>query len=489
MVRALMLSILTFSSGLFAHYPTLSTIPAENLEIAIQMIEGYLGKPSPISIKRLPSQHPITHFTKRCLLTHIQTPAHIKALLEDNKIFIEKDKSKGTNVYKLGITKRPDIEDFIAVSFPDRPDLELYSTILPLDIRITRKQIKLTDSELIDLINEMFSFTFTKNPKRRLGIHKPYKYLGEDEWTKRIHISCAELGWSCYDFTYIPETTLRKSYQDHIFTTITTAFSPEYTFNILFKLPMLQTPGIKLSYITDNLNLIIDSKGLPTDLGKQLLEFDGYIDGNPNQDWLKDLTKTNNKPDAFILHGYPTSQTTQYREPTFNGIFYCGNNWDSGRSSETAKNLFRALEKLGLMYVYGPEGVWKHLGSSYKGFIPLDGTSLIDRIHDCGVGLCIHSNEHMHANIPMSRFFEICAAGAIAICDNHPWIREHFGDDALFFDHTQSWEDRVADIKAHWDWIQSHPDEAKAMAKRAHAKFIEQYRMPLTLKLVEEICK
>ena len=478
------------SLNAYACYPTLSISDAENLEIAVQMIEGYLGKPSPISVKRLPSQHSITHFTNRCLLTNIQTPEHIKALLQDNKITIEKDNAKGTRVYKLGITKRPDIEDFIAVSFPDRPDLELLHQILPLDITLTRKELQASTTNTIEAFYNIIDLSLIPNSSRTLLIRCPSdNHVGEKEWSKRLTLACHSLGWSCVTVHFKQNHIVPKRISRAIYTAIADSLNPDYCICVMYQMPYIDLGLInQFLYLTEKPDSFCSPSNIPTSLGQNALLYSGLIDSNPNQLWLNEFSKANHQ-DIKILNGYPSTHQTPFREPELKGIFYCGVNWDSGRSSPESKLLFKGLEQMGLMHVYGPPHCWQHLGSSYKGFIPIDGISMLDRIHECGVGLCIHWDQHLNAGIPMSRFFEICAAGAVAICDNHPWIREHFGDDVLFFDHTQPWENRVKEIKAHFDWIQSHPDEAKAMAKRAHAKFVEKYAIQVTLKQIEQLCE
>ena len=74
-----------------AGYPLLGRTDNESLTIAVQIIEGYLGKESPALVKRLQSPHPQSRFTKRCGLQTDQSLSNIKHLLTTNKLTIQKD--------------------------------------------------------------------------------------------------------------------------------------------------------------------------------------------------------------------------------------------------------------------------------------------------------------------------------------------------------------------------------------------------------------
>ncbi|NJR66747.1 MAG: glycosyltransferase, partial [Leptolyngbyaceae cyanobacterium CRU_2_3] len=127
--------------------------------------------------------------------------------------------------------------------------------------------------------------------------------------------------------------------------------------------------------------------------------------------------------------------------------------------------------------VYGNPDGWKHLRHAYKGAIPYDGESVLSRLHQAGVGLCLHREEHRQAALPSMRIFEIVASGAIALCGEHPFIRATFGDHVLYLDPDAGETEQLHQIADHMQWIKHHPDTAVAMSAKAHQIFLEHYAL------------
>ncbi|NJK35228.1 MAG: glycosyltransferase family 1 protein [Oscillatoriales cyanobacterium SM2_2_1] len=85
--------------------------------------------------------------------------------------------------------------------------------------------------------------------------------------------------------------------------------------------------------------------------------------------------------------------------------------------------------------------------------------------------MCLHRPEHTEFAVPSMRIFEIVAAGAVAICGEHPFIRQWFGDTVLYVNPAQNGQDLAAEIDDHLGWICSHPRQAREMVSAAQAIF------------------
>jgi hypothetical protein len=148
-------------------------------------------------------------------------------------------------------------------------------------------------------------------------------------------------------------------------------------------------------------------------------------------------------------------------------------NWERRRIG-----LFTRLASRPWMEIYGPDGAWGYLGTAaYRGSVPFDGYSVLERYRRAGVGLVLLSDHHLEDDCTTNRIFEICAAGALAIVPHMPWHERIFGDSVLYY-RQQAADNVVADaITAHLEWISSHPDEAARMAAKAHDIFAREFAL------------
>jgi len=208
---------------------------------------------------------------------------------------------------------------------------------------------------------------------------------------------------------------------------------------------------------------------------KHVFTYDGYLTSSGVIDrWLHQLLYTTPKR-YFVAPFYTSCPATVWQPPNLNNprLAYLGSNWDGPRF----RTLFEGLDDLEFMQVYGnPEG-WNYLHSAYKGSLPYDGLSVLNTLNQAGVGLCLHRSEHRQAALPSMRIFEIVAAGAVAICTEHPFIRSVFADTVLYIDPDAEIATQIAHVSQHMQWIQEHPDLASAMARQAHQIFSETYTL------------
>ncbi|MCC6175181.1 MAG: glycosyltransferase [Chloroflexi bacterium] len=193
------------------------------------------------------------------------------------------------------------------------------------------------------------------------------------------------------------------------------------------------------------------------------------------QDFTSDLMYAARR-DVRVGYFYPTCRTIVWDTPIDFGsatLAYFGTNWDRRR-----ENVFTHLDGELWMEVYGPPHGWTFLkGSTYKGSLPFDGHSVIQRYHNSGAGLCLFSDSHFADDIVTSRIFEVSAAGAIIIAPRMPWLEHHYGETVLYLDQHLPDQEIAEQIRSHMDWIRSHPSEASELAAASHKIFTEQFSM------------
>lgn len=208
---------------------------------------------------------------------------------------------------------------------------------------------------------------------------------------------------------------------------------------------------------------------------KHILTYDGYLTSSPTLDrWLHQLLYATPKS-YFTAPFYTSCPAIDWQPPNLSNprLAYLGSNWDGTRF----RALFEGLDCLEFMRVYGnPEG-WKYLHFAYQGSLPYDGFSVLNTLNQAGVGLCLHRSEHRQAALPSMRIFEIVAAGAVAICTDHPFIRSIFADTVLYIDPDTEVAEQIAHISQHMQWIQKYPDLATEMTAEAHQIFSENYTL------------
>ena len=171
-------------------------------------------------------------------------------------------------------------------------------------------------------------------------------------------------------------------------------------------------------------------------------------------------------------------------------MFYCGMNWEvmfgnGGRH----EGLFKLLDDSRKVEIYGPERVdaWGGLKPwegyhCYKGMIPFDGFSILEKINECGICLVLSSDTHRRAGAATNRLYEACAAGAVIISDDNEFVLEHFRDAALFITFNKNDPiDTFRQIMEKYEWIIKHPEEALALARRAQEIYLQEYSLDVQL--------
>lgn len=157
-------------------------------------------------------------------------------------------------------------------------------------------------------------------------------------------------------------------------------------------------------------------------------------------------------------------------------LVYLGTNWD-----RRLPRLFDTLDSAGILRIHGPTGSWSPKLRSYSGALPFDGIAPQRAYADAGVGLVLHSADHMSEDIVSNRIFEIASVGAIPLCPDMPWIRKWFGDSVLYFDSEQPVPAIGKQLISLVDEVRGAPAKAEDMAARARKIFEDNFSAEVLL--------
>lgn len=163
-------------------------------------------------------------------------------------------------------------------------------------------------------------------------------------------------------------------------------------------------------------------------------------------------------------------------------IFYIGINWERQEGKYRHNGLTEQLDASNLVDFYGVGKqynipLWEGV-KNYKKELPFDGgRSIIETSNKCGVSLVLHSQPHRNSGLASTRIFQACAAKTLTICDDNPFILQHFGNSVLSFKYSSDPAVNFSRIMEKVKWIQRHPDEALKMASRAHHIFVEKFAL------------
>ena len=168
---------------------------------------------------------------------------------------------------------------------------------------------------------------------------------------------------------------------------------------------------------------------------RNILSYDGYLTISDRLErFIRDFSHGVGRPSepGFFFN---TPQTTDLRSdwrqpnrPATLRVAYFGTNWN-----RRTPLLFRALDRLELLRIHGPEGSWRKEGlKSYAGPVPFDGAGPQRIYAECGLGLALMDERWQQEDIVSNRLFEISSVGAVSISPDMPWARKWFGDSVLY---------------------------------------------------------
>ncbi len=172
-------------------------------------------------------------------------------------------------------------------------------------------------------------------------------------------------------------------------------------------------------------------------------------------------------------------------------IFYCGMNWEKINSDQGRHDsLFKLLDQSEKVKFYGPNYVesWGGINpwegyNCYQKPIPFDGFTILNEINRCGICLVISSDIHRRAGAVTNRTYEACAAGAIMISDENPWMLHYFKDAALFINYNKNDpQDTFNQIMDKYKWVIEHKKEAEEIVRKAQKIFCEKFALEKQLR-------
>lgn len=296
------------------------------------------------------------------------------------------------------------------------------------------------------------------------------EYSAEREFIPRMKQACLNLGWECVEVV-TSEEALKANVDCMI---VTHEFSPKLT----------DIPTIGLIWSPPDFYRHDASRT------RSILSYDGYLAGSESvRDYLTDLMFSTEKESPISDWNFlPTAPRSEFRPPNLNNpsLFYAGVHWDGDRHRDLINGLHTSMP----VSFYGDPAKWTRYGEAYKGTIPFDGVSIFDRINEAGIALCLHREEHLKHDVPSMRIFESASAGAVIITENSTFAMRYFGDSVLYVDQNADALQKVTQIRAHYDWILSHPTEALALAVKSHEIFNSHFSLEnLLIKLPDFLCR
>jgi len=290
-----------------------------------------------------------------------------------------------------------------------------------------------------------------------VAIHNRYarQSVAETEFSERIRKAACHLGWEA--------TEVGSSVEINQFT-------PDFVLALHFRTPKLTKFPTYGSMVTPPSFFAEDSGFI-----KNILSYDGYLCSSEKiRSWLRDILYARQKT-CFAAPWYTSSHIVPYSPPQMVAprLLYAGTNWDGPRFGE----LFAKLDAEPYVDIYGPPAAWSHTKHSHRGTLPFDGVSILNALNRAGVGLCLHRREHCDSATPSSRIFEIAASGAVAICQEHPFIRDAFQDSVLYLERTDDPVRLTLQISQYMQWISQNPEDALKLSRRAYDIFSRHYSL------------
>lgn len=313
----------------------------------------------------------------------------------------------------------------------------------------------------------------SRSSKLRLAVLNSWpnlEFSAEREFIARLKLACLNLGWVCIEV--VTSEDILNANADCVI--VTHEFSPKLT-----EIPTIGLIWSPPSFYRHDASRI-----------RTILSYDGYLAGSDSvRDYLTDLLFSTGKDSPVSEWNFiPTAPRTEFRPPNLSdpSLFYSGVHWDGDRHGELINGLCISLP----VAFYGDPAKWARFGVAYKGSIPFDGSTIFDRINESGIALCLHTADHLKDDVPSMRIFESAAACAVIITENSTFAKRHFGDSVLYVDQNADAPQKVIQIRAHYEWIRSHPAEALELAVKSHVIFNSHFPLENLLnRLPDFLCR
>ena len=283
-------------------------------------------------------------------------------------------------------------------------------------------------------------------------------FRGEEEFARRLEIAASNLGWDAEINIYDPKQpkSVSKDYK--------------FVINLYGLVPKI--PGVRnyLVIFHPDIYLFADNGYL----NNNLIDYDGYLITFSNIEKMKEQFTNLGRPFHY-MRWYPTVYQTPYLRVFPEKLAYICSQWGNRKDDRRYQLLFKLLDKSNYCNCYGSLDNERIYPNSYRGTIPYDGVSVINKYSLSGVNLVMHSDLHIQHRMPSSRIFEAAASSSVIISDLNPFVLEHFGDSVLYYDQTKNGRTMFNQINNHMKWILSNPDEALDKAHRSHQILQEKF--------------
>lgn len=363
----------------------------------------------------------------------------------------------------------------------------------------TRFELDVFKTDLPDAL----SYNVKDKPiKRTVGIIVHKSALGDREIALRYKIAAEQLGWDAFVLKY--KVSMGRSYITAMLvkayiSLLDHYFKPDFYIHIRPAYYDLIPQGRpKFWAVYSDFNKMIEtytSENKSNDAldHRYMGDYNGFIGmnklTNSNLISLKNYTRDGESKNWIFIEAYPSTFPTKFHKANYSKVFYSGANWDKLRSSKKYETVLKALEAKGYLSVYGPSKHWSHLTEAYKGYIPNDGYSLIQKINEAGIVLVLHSDYHLEHGIPSGRIFESAAASSLIISDQNAFVKKEFGKCVKIIDFTQDEQKIVQEIDMVYKWAQNDSSQADKLAKCSHDIFIKKFTLESILERIAEKVK
>ena len=278
----------------------------------------------------------------------------------------------------------------------------------------------------------------------RLFFQLPYNAIGwraEVELIKRFEVVCPRLGHECYS------SASARDAMD---------VGADVIFNLHFGSAKV-TPIFTVGLVWNPLDFM--RKAGPNAFLSTLSVDAHFYGGESLRAHFNDFSRLGYRLDD-LGNFYPSAASTEFVPVKSFGLpTYVGSLWQDDRHEQ----LFKVLNEKKSIQGYGSGRKWSAYQEIYRGSFAMDAQSYRDIYRQSGIGLCLHSAEHLENDVPAMRIFEIVASGCVAICDKLPFVENEFGDTVFYLDHTKSAAAMALQLQEIVDEIHASPDRTREM--------------------------
>jgi hypothetical protein len=303
--------------------------------------------------------------------------------------------------------------------------------------------------------------------------------VGEKEQGARILIALKRLGINARVVRAFEKGSIYNRFIPDRALLAAETMQPDFILTLERGVPPLShiAPNYLVLDQSSNNYIQLDANNNPTLINPAHYEFASLLPSFKEIDLVKKAYEANGRTYTGF-NWIPTVQRTVFKAQIPEKLFYPGGDIsDDTRSKQKYIDVFKKLDQTGYFEVYGRADRWRHTPKSFRGSIPFDGKSMLKINNKAGVTLILHAKDHLDHGIPTGRIFEAASANTVIISDRNQYVIDNFGDNVLYIDVTQDAPAIFSQIDQHMQWIFTHQQQARQMAERCHAIFMQQFTL------------